>query len=172
MLLKIIGALLVIFVCVSAGRMMAARLEKRSKILHDLQQGLLALGREIDYAAMPLPPALLQASSAAASAAELFEKSGNNLRRQSGISAEQAWQQSLQQLAADWPLTDEDMSVLSAFGCGLGLSSVEDQLRRLELIRQRLLVQEEEAQAQARQLGKVWKNLGWAAGIAIAIIAF
>ncbi|MGI5891379.1 MAG: hypothetical protein ACOX7H_01395 [Bacillota bacterium] len=171
-MLKILGAIMIIFVCVSIGRLLAEELERRCRVLHDLQQGLLALEREISYAATPLPEALRIAARSSASAASVFENAASKLRQSRGINAQQAWEWALERAGYELPLGAEDLSILSAFGRGLGLSDMQDQIRRLELSRQRLFSLEEEAQAHYRQLGKVWKNLGWAAGIAIAIISF
>jgi stage III sporulation protein AB len=171
-MLKILGALMIIFVCVYMGRILSGQLEKRCKLLHDLQQGLLALEREIGYTATPLPKALAIAGQSSGLAVCVFSEASRKLEQKRGISAQEAWEISLQKAGHELPLLSEDLAILSAFGRGLGLSDIEDQIKRLELSRQRLFVQEEEAHEQYKKLGKVWKNLGWAAGIAIAIISF
>jgi stage III sporulation protein AB len=163
---------MIIFVSVSIGRLLAAELDKRCYLLHDLQQGLLALEREISYTKTPLPQALKTAAEAGGRSAVVFHYTVDLLNRRQGISAQRAWELALEKASHELPLKAEDLFILNSFGRGLGLSNAEDQVKRLELSRQRLFQAEELAKDQARRLGKVWKNLGWAAGIAIAIISF
>ncbi len=53
MMLKIIGAVLIVMACVSIGRLFASKLQQRQICLGQLQQGLLALERENGFAVTP-----------------------------------------------------------------------------------------------------------------------
>lgn len=171
-MLKIVGAVMIIFVSVSIGRLLAGELDKRCQLLHDLQQGLLALEREISYTATLLPEAMLVAAKAGGTAAVIFRDTSKLLLERQGENAQRAWEMAVEKAGRELVLAAGDLSILYDFGRGLGLSGTNDQIKRLELSRQRLFQAEEVAKDQAKRLGKVWKNLGWAAGFAIAIIAF
>jgi len=167
-MLKIIGACIIIFASASIGRIGAAKMEKRFHALQYLQGGILSLEREIGYGATPLPEALISASAAAGPIAPLFQLTAQKLLAGRGINAQEAWSEAIEEVSL--PLNRADCEILAAFATGLGLSDGKDQLKRLELIRLRLQAAEEEAKKEWQNMGKVWKNLGWAAGVILVLI--
>lgn len=166
-MLKIIGACIIIFASASIGRAGAARMEKRFHALQYLQNAILSLEREINYAVTPLPQALLGASSVAGPLGILFELTAQKLLAGRGINAQEAWTEAMEE--TELPLNQSDHDMLIVFAAGLGLSDRKDQLKRLELIRLRLQAAEEEAKREWQSMGKVWKNLGLASGIVLVL---
>ena len=169
-MLKICGAILIIIACGIAGRLTAARLLRRLRLIQGLQNGLLALEREISYSATPLPQALVMAAVAGGEGAAVFKTSAHYLGTGEGLNPGQAWDQALAEVENAGTLTYEDRQVLQSFGLGLGLSDGEDQLKRLQLTRQRLGVLEGEAKKRWEKDGKIWQSLGWAGGLLLALI--
>jgi len=167
-MLKIIGACIIIFASASIGRAGAAKMEKRFHTLQYLQNGILSLEREINYAATPLPQALINSSSVAGTSGILFELTARKLLAGRGINAQEAWTEAIKEI--ELPLNQSDCEILTAFAAGLGLSDSKDQLKRLELIRLRLQTAEEEAKREWQSMGKIWKNLGLASGIILVLI--
>ncbi len=171
-MLRWVGLIMVVLGCGLMGQLLAKSLERRCKVLQELGQGLLILEREIGYSATLLPQALAQAGQGAGQAGELFIVTGELLAAGEGQGAGHAWLDALDRTAPDLNLEEETRQLLVAFGQGLGLSHSQDQLKRLELCRLRLEGLETEAKNKWRQLGKVWKNLGWAMGLALALLFF
>lgn len=171
-MLRFAGAIIIIFASYAIGRSFAGQLDRRCRILNDIERCLLALAREISYTKTPLPQALIIASRAGGEGGVIFRLAGEKLLKGQGVSAQEAWEESLMSLTIELGLKNTDLDVLTAFGAGLGLSHAEDQLKRIEICRERLYKLEEEAKAYGQKFGKVWKNLGWMAGLAIALIFF
>lgn len=167
-MLKLIGACIIIFASASIGRAGAARMEKRFQALQYLQNAILSLEREINYAATPLPQALINASSVAGPLGMIFEMTAEKLLAGRGINAQEAWTEAMKE--AEVPLKRSDNDILTSFAAGLGLSDSKDQLKRLELIRLRLQAAEEEAKREWQSMGKVWKNLGLGSGIILVLL--
>lgn len=169
-MLKLLGAFLVIAACAAGGMLASKSLERRCRILRGLQEGLLALKREISFSNSRLSQAMAAAAVSAGQSYELFQLTGEKLTEGQGISAGEAWQEALKEFAFDTVLEREELEVLQSFGVGLGLSDINDQINRLELCRQRLESIEKNAELQWQKLGKVWRNLGWSLGIVLALL--
>lgn len=166
-MLKLCGALCILAACVIAGWQRAQALEQRRRWLQGAHQGLLALMREIDYAADPMPQALAAAAELAGPAGDLFRRAAEYLRDSSGCTAGEAW---LQALADSRPLAEDDRRLLAMAAEGLGVSDAANQLKALELLRLRLERAELDAAGKAAQLGKIWKALGWGGGAVLVLL--
>ena len=151
----------------SAGSMQAQRLEKRRLFLRGVHQGLLALMREIDYAATPMNQALPAAADMAGSAAYIFRKAAKCLSKGEGCTAGEAWQTAIESLDG---IAEEDKRLLSLAGEGLGISDATLQLKSLELLRLRIENAEAEAATFAAQNGKIWRTMGWSSGAVLVLL--
>lgn len=166
-MLKLLGALCIFTACVCAGRQQARQLEKRRRFLRGAHQGLLALMREIDYAATPMNQALPAAAEMAGPAAPLFLSAADHLARGGGCTAGEAWQKALK--AADH-IHEEDRRLLALAGEGLGVSDAAQQLKSLELLRLRIETAEREAAENAARFGKIWRTMGWSSGAILVLL--
>lgn len=169
-MLKVIGACIIVGVCAYTGFLAALGLKKRAALLAVLGQGFLALKREITYSAAPLQEALQTAANAAGEGGALFALAAQGLASGAGLSAQMAWQDALARFPLRERLKPADVEILAAFGEGLGLSDAQEQENRIELCRLRLASAEEAAVALANQMGKVWRNLGWALGLLLTLL--
>ena len=98
--LRLLGAVLILAACVLLGQMLSRRLRERRLFLRGCHQGLLALMREIDYAASPMRRALPAAAEPAGPAAQLFLLAAEKLAASSGCTAGEAWLEALAALEA------------------------------------------------------------------------
>lgn len=171
-MLRIAGAVIIILASVKAGRYFAYVLERRLRILKDIDQGLLALEREISYARTPLPQALAGAAKMSGEGGAIFRIAGEKLLAGEGIGAQEAWRESLKETSSDLGLKEPELEILYSFSAGLGLSHYEDQLKRIDISRQRLAALIGEADEYKNKFSKIWKNLGWMAGLALVLIFF
>jgi len=165
-----IGFLLIISSCGIAGQYFASRLQSRTEHLKQLQRGLLALSTEIGYFLQPLPQALKNSGKQAKGAVgDFFFNIGEQLEHSFGRSAESIWLEEAENLARNIYLLPEDKALLDDFALGLGLSDRNDQLKRIELYRTRLISLEQAAEKEHISMGRVYRLLGWGGGIMIVM---
>ncbi len=166
--LKLVGGLLIMAATIGIGKLAAARLQNRCRMLFDLQQGLLSLASQIGYADLPLSRAMSGAAPAAGSAAPLFLAAAGALNEGQGRTAGDIWQDCL----SDWQsgLRDKDIQILRALGPQLGLTGREEQLQILELTRLALAGQEKEALHYAGNFCRVWRCLSWGCGLVMVLL--
>lgn len=169
-MLKLIGAVLIIISCSAGGVFASKGMERHCRVLRGIQEGLLALKREISFNNSRLSQAMVNSAKAAGISGDLFSATGQKLLEGRGISAGDGWQEALEEFNLVNRLEEDEMEVLKAFGSGLGLSNIDDQISRLELCRQRLESIEKNAENQFQKLGKVWRNLGWSLGVVLALL--
>ena len=128
-------------------------------------QGILTLMREIEYAT-PMSKAMSAAASCSGSASQLFSRTAQILENGEGLTAGEAWRISLEQEQ----LNEADRVLLLLGGDGLGLSHSTEQLRSLELLRQRLAEAEKLAAKEADRCGRIWSVMGWSMGAVLALL--
>lgn len=167
-MLKVIGAIMIIIASAGIGRLFAVKLQQRQVCLNQLQQGLLALEREVGFAATPLPQALNQAALAAGHGGVVFTAAADFLVNGEGLSAAEAFSQSIED--SKLTINSQDRQILADLSAGLGLSDCDDQLKKIELIRLRLQSAEAEAKEQYASWGKIWKNIGWSVGAVLVLM--
>ena len=166
-MLKLIGALCIFAACITAGKLQAHHLEKRRLFLRGAHQGLLALMREIDYAATPMNQALPAAAEMAGGAAPLFLAAAKHLMQGDGCTAGEAWQIALAEMEG---IHDEDKRLLILAGEGLGISDATQQLKSLELLRLRIENAETDAATAATRYGRIWRTMGWSSGAVLVLM--
>ena len=85
-------------------------------------------------------------------------------------SAKEAWEKALDESKSKKDLNEEDINVLKSLGKMLGNTDIEGQVSQIELTENLLNDKILEAQESKRKNTKLYKTLGIAAGLAIAII--
>ena len=164
-MLKLLGGICILIACAGLGRMKAAVPEKRQRMLQGVGQGLLALMREMEYAA-PMSRALRAAASSAGTAEDIFLAAANAMQNGEGTTAEEAWRSALETQQPD----PKDRALLSIVGDGLGAGELQSQLHALELSRLRIAEAETAAKEEAERYGRVWKTVGWSCGGILALL--
>lgn len=169
--LKLLGSGLIILASTAFGWMVAANYARRPTELRLCADGLELLETQIGYAATPLPEALPRVAAALRGpVARLFSLTARALASGRGLTAGEAWRAAIDRVWARTALTEADRDLLVALGPHLGASDREDQVKHLALARQRLTAACAEAEELAAREGKLWRNLGALAGLAIALV--
>lgn len=172
MLIKIIGAAALICATSLIGFSMAADCSKRPRTLRELQALLQMLENEISYLSNLLSEAFYRIYEGSKSeAAVLFKAAAENLES-SGVTADQAWEDAVEDNFSKLSLNKEDKAVLVSFGKMLGNSDLEGQLNNIKLITSQLKLQELKAEEMKRKNEKMYRSLGVLSGLAIAILLF
>lgn len=171
--MKILGALLVIFSGTGIGWLWGYFLRKRVKTLNDMIQIFQWLGTEIGYASVPLPEAFGKIGDRVRSetgmVASIFARS---LASPEGLTADEAWQQSLEKCREELPLDQEDWKVLADFGRTLGVTDRNHQVKAIQETLEKLKIREEEARKTAEKNERIYRYLGMATGALVALVFY
>ncbi len=166
-----IGGILVICACGGIGRQFRRSLQRRREELLAFLFALQCIEIEIRYAGNPLPLALAAAGKqAGGQVGEFFMATGQRLAAAKGQVIADIWRQTLEAWEATLALNQEDLELLHQFGLGLGVSGVEDQMKRIGLTVQQLNKRINQAEENLAKMGKVWTSLGWGTGLVVVLL--
>lgn len=98
---------------------------------------------------------------------EIFKTANNYMENRI---AKEAWEQALEDCKCKNDLKDEDIDELKTLGKMLGNTDIEGQVSQIELTENLLEKQIQEAQMEKQKNLKLYKTLGIATGLTIAII--
>ncbi|WP_020616797.1 stage III sporulation protein SpoIIIAB [Paenibacillus daejeonensis] len=170
-MVKLLGAILILFAGTMIGFQQAARFAERPRQLRQLAHALQRLETEIGYGYTPLDEALRRASHALAEpAAALFADAAARLSNGGETTFREAWEAAL---AEHWPRTSMkrgEHEVMLQLGTLLGISDREDQMKHLRLALLQLQSEEEAAREDQVRYEKMCKSLGILAAALIVIL--
>ncbi|MBW7473560.1 stage III sporulation protein AB [Paenibacillus oenotherae] len=160
-MLKLIGAVLILFAGTMIGFQQAARFAARPRQIRQLIQALQRLETEIGYGYTPLPEALARSSAHLPEpVSSLLREVKNRLDEADGLTFRECWECSV---AAHWPGTAmkaAEQGALIRLGSALGISDRDDQIKHLKLAMGQLKAEEETARDDQARYEKMWKSLG------------
>lgn len=172
MLVKFLGAIVLIGATSVIGFSLAADCSKRPRALRELQALLQMLENEISYLSNLLSEAFNRIYEGSNSqTAILFKKAAENLGI-NGVTADVAWEKAVEENYAKLAFNKEDKVILLTFGKMLGNSDLEGQLKNIKLISSQLQLQQLKAEELKQKNEKMYRSLGVLSGLAIAIILF
>ena len=169
---KLAGGLLVIGASTALGFLLAANFERRPRELSELITALGLLEMEITYGGTPLAEAFAGiAARTGRPAREIMLEAHRRLTGGAGVTAMEAWGRAVDAAWGATSLGPGDRITLLDFGASLGASDREDQVKHIRLAVERLRKAEAEARGDAVRLGRLWKNLGFLAGVMLVIVS-
>lgn len=172
-MIKLIGALCIIFAGTMLGFYQALQLSARPRQIRQAQQSLQRLETEILYGYNPLPDALRAvAESQSGPVAAMFANASQRLESGASETAQEGWQQAVEEI---WPRTAmkrTERDALLQLGTVLGRSDRNDQAKHLRLAVSVLAAEEAEATEDNRRYGKMWRSLGLLSGVLIVILMY
>lgn len=172
-MIKLAGSLLVVGATSWLGFLKADQLIQRTKQLQQLQIAFQALEAEIMYAAVPLPKAMEKVGNKVDSpAAEFFLVSKEKLKSKIGITAQQAWQEAVEEVFPNTALMIEDRGFLLNFGNNLGNSDRTHQKKNLQLVQKELKEAKEASVTAKKSEVKKWRYFGVLGGLLIVILLY
>lgn len=172
-MLKLLGAVLVLFAATMAGIQWSRRYANRPAQIRSLRSALQRLETEIGYGSTPLPIALNQiAQQAPSPISELFSGVVDRLIQQPDDSLLDSWREGLSARWENTVLRHSEKEILLHFGTTLGSSDREDQIKHIRLVIANLLVEEENAREEQSKYEKLCKSLGVLAGALAVILMF
>ena len=159
-MLRIIGAVCLIFAGAAAGCLQSRKLKDYRDRLRDFLQFLSEGKTEITYCAVPVE--------------EILERHGKKLAylqpyfraAESGAEFEQAWT-----AAAEEPsLSPQERSLLRGFGKGFGATDVQGQQSHFSLYEEMVRRELADAEENYQKKGKLYQMLGVCAGAVLALV--
>lgn len=168
---KMIGALCVFGSCGYLGLRIGHIYKIRTELLRSLQNGLNLLETEISYSSTPLPFALERVGKhLPGESSFLFQKAARVLLIDKGATASEAWEEGIKALEREVPLREEEITILTLFGKGLGSSAKEEQMKNIALSREQLRMVEKTAWEEREKNQKLWQYMGFCLGTVIILI--
>lgn len=170
-MIKLIGAVLILFAGTMIGFQQASRLVERPRQLRQLAHALQRLETEISYGQTPLPEALVRTADAAPEPlSTLFRKAANGIWETEGLSFRESWEQAVKSHWGATSMRSNEQSVLIRLGSTLGISDKEDQIKHLRLALIQLKTEEDAARDDQGRYEKMWKSLGILIAVLIVIL--
>ncbi|WP_027093774.1 stage III sporulation protein SpoIIIAB [Cohnella thermotolerans] len=169
-MLKLLGAVLVLFAGTMIGYLQAARFAERPRQIRYLLHALQRLETEIGYGQTPLPDALHRVSLAIPPPlAGMFAAIAAELRAGTGVTVRESWENTF---SSGWPSTamrGGEREALLRLGGTLGGSGREDQLKHVRLAMLQLQTEEAAAREDQQRYEKLCRSLG-VLGAALVVI--
>ncbi len=170
-MIKLIGCLFIILSSSGLGYILGGRFGKRVREIKLLMASFQMLENEIIYSSTPLPEAFESVSKKIGYPVNaLFKRTGDYLNQRLYTTAGDAFKKSLGDMEDMLSIAREDMEILVNFGHTLGSSDTKSQEKNFKMLLSQLDIQEGKAHDAQNKNEKMYKNLGFLSGLAIAII--
>lgn len=171
MILKVIGASMIITSMSAIGFYFSLLLKIRLKELRELKNDMFILKGDIRYNQTPLPEALEQIARRDTSNFKLFfQEVSAMLRESEGGTFTDIWKQNVDKNLKDTCLIGQDKEALSKFGECLGFLDKEMQMNTIDLYISQLELQINELTGVIKERTRLYNLLGIMAGVFVTII--
>lgn len=161
-MIRWVGAGLIGMCTTWLGIYVAANQYRRVRVLEELEQGLLALRRELELASVSLPQLMMRAEECCVGSGKvLFEQVRIGMKQLEEKTVDQIWQEALDGIEN---LPTEGRRCLLPLGSVLGSYAVQEQIQAVEVVRQNLGKIKDQYLETVRKQGKVYVTLGVTGG--------
>jgi|SRR5690625_4705202 len=172
-MLKLIGAMLVLVSGAMIGLYQANRLSDRPRQIRHLLRALQRLETEIGYGLTPLPEALQKMARTSPPPTRLiWEEIATQMDQTSGESTMEIWSTTTEKYWRRTCMSKAEKEVLMQLGHVVGISDRTDQLKHVQLAKEQLQAEEEEAIEERDRYSKMWRTLGVLGGAFVVILMF
>ena len=172
-MLKLIGAVLVLFAGTMYGFLKALSFARRPRQIRQLIQALQRLETEMVYGFTPLPEALRSAAAAMAEPlSAMFLEAAEKLSGDTGKTVRECWREAVESHWGRTAMSANERDIVIQLGFTLGVTDREDQVKHLRLAASLLQAEEETAWDEQRRYEKMWKSLGILAAAFIVILMY
>jgi stage III sporulation protein AB len=169
-MIKIVGAILILFATTWTGFEVAKQLTERPRQLRTLKTALQSLEAEIMYGHTPLYEAARRLSQQLPSPINgFFYKFGNKLT-ESETTVRDAWEESLKEIWGKTALKKGEFEIMKQFGETLGRHDRVSQQKQIMLTLTHLEREENEARDRQFKYEKMVKNIGFLTGLLLIIL--
>ncbi|WP_308858150.1 stage III sporulation protein SpoIIIAB [Paenibacillus sp. R14(2021)] len=161
MLVKLIGAALILFAGTMIGLLQASRYAARPNQIRQLIHALQRLETEIGYGYTPLPEAIARcAATMPEPASSLLKEVIRRLSELKELTFRESWEAAVLSIWPHTAMRQPEQAALVRLGTNLGISDREDQMKHLKLAMQQLHLEEDAARHDGVRYVKMWRSLG------------
>lgn len=172
-MLKLLGAMMILLSATLFGFYQAQQYSRRPKQIGEVIRALQRLETEIVYGFTPLQEALAKiAHSCPRPVSAIFGHAAEELSQAGGRSAQQIWQQSLQEHWRHTSMKTGEQNIVQQLGFTLGLSDSADQVKHLRLAIQQLQGELEGSEEERKRYESMWRSLGLLMGALLVILMY
>jgi len=169
--IKLIGAMLILFAGTMIGFQQAARFAARPRQLRHIAHALQRLETEIGYGHTPLPEALARTADAVSEPiARMLRLASEGLGSAEGLSFRESWERAVHTVWETTAMRENEKAVMLRLGSSLGISDKEDQIKNLQLAMLQLKAEEDAARDDQGRYEKMWKSLGVLIAVLVVIL--
>lgn len=171
MMLKAIGAILILLSSSTAGYYFSMVDRFRIEELRQMRRALTILKGEISFSSAPLAEAFKEAAERVGGATALiFEEYAQNLAKKRGGSASHIWKEVLEQTGKDTYFDKEDLDAFLSFGRALGYLDRDQQCRQIDLTLSYIDKTEEILLAKSAKSTKIYRSMGVLGGALLTVV--
>lgn len=168
-MIKLIGCILLILSCSLMGCIKANTYKERRCELENILESIKLIEMYITYRREPLQKVFIKTANARMCwFSNVLNECAKNMDSQHDI--EKAWRKAIERHMETTTLSEDDIVIIEDMVLGLGKSDLLGQRRMLDPIISRISDQHKEAVYREKSLGKLYRTLGAASGVVIAII--
>lgn len=172
-MVKLVGALCILFAGTAIGFLRAARYAARPRQLRELIHALRRLETEITYGYTPLPEAFKRLSSQCNEPVSLlFKESARLLAEEEGATTSRVWTQAAEFAWSSSALNTQDMEITVQIGFTLGITDRDNQLKHIALAIGQLQQQESSAREDQLKYERMSRSLGFLCAAFIVIFMY
>lgn len=169
--MRLVAAAFILLGCGYTGMALSLKFGRRSRQLEELSGALGQMEFDIDLLGMPVSESLERLSCCGSGAlCEMFSYISRRLRENRCADMGEIWERAIGRFRFELCLTDEDLQILSDFSKSLGSGNSEKEKNNLKLAQMRLETAKTQAQSEAKRNAKMYRGLGFLAGIFIVTI--
>lgn len=155
------------------GMIYASRFDSRVRQLEAFRGALNQLEFDIRFLSLPLTEAMEKvAESQSGAVGKIFRETAGSLSRCKGTQVSAVWKAAMDKYRSQLCLTEQDLQAVSSFSHSLGSGDTESEIGNIRAAQMRLSVAEDAARAQAQKNGRLYRGLGFLAGIFAAVLLF
>lgn len=172
MMVKILGAMLVILACSGAGYLTALEFVNRTKQIRQLQNALLYIETEIMYGYTPLNDLMKKISQRENGSISLFFLTVAEELETMEKSFQHCWQTAIDKRWKYTSLKEKERQIMLQLGSILGMSDRENQQKHIRIALSHMQAEEKEAYEAQTKYEKMSRTLGVLTGILLVLLMF
>lgn len=171
MLLRLSVSLALLLSCGYAGIIFSKKFQNRVVQLAELQSALVQLEFDIDYLCVPLGDSFSKiAQNTDSKLKDVFGYISKRLKNNPGSDMYALWKRAFSKYRVDIALNSEDIDTITEFSKMLGSGSRENEKNNIKITQMRLKILQENARCDAEKNIKMYRGLGFLAGVFLVII--
>ena len=173
MILRYIADIIIVVGCGYVGMIFASRMDARIKQLNDFEAMLRQLSFNIGFLSLPVREAILRAAETQSGAVrKILDNITALMAGRPDISLAEAWSIAVTNYKSSLCLKSSEIEILKEFSNNIGRGDIKETLDSIQLTVAKLKLVADSAVAMRARDGKLYRGMGFLAGMLIVILLF